>query len=122
VDLTLRRGETVFQIGGNGSGKSTLARLLTGLYRPEAGTIRVDGYPVEAGNWPAYRQLFATVFTDFYLFPQLLGPDGDRAPEEVVSEWLNELHLRRKARVRDGLLLDTQLSHGQRKRLALLLA
>ena len=37
--LTLKRGETVFLVGGNGSGKSTLFMLLTGLYVPASGRI-----------------------------------------------------------------------------------
>ncbi|VDZ70641.1 Putative ATP-binding component of a transport system (plasmid) [Klebsiella aerogenes] len=37
INLTLKRGELVFLIGGNGSGKSTLAMLLTGLYQPISG-------------------------------------------------------------------------------------
>ena len=43
LNMTLERGEQVFLIGGNGSGKSTLARLLSGLYRPQTGTIKIDG-------------------------------------------------------------------------------
>ncbi|STV77549.1 ABC transporter ATP-binding protein [Klebsiella pneumoniae subsp. rhinoscleromatis] len=39
LNLTLKRGELVFLIGGNGSGKSTLAMLLTGLYQPISGQI-----------------------------------------------------------------------------------
>ncbi|MFW5823732.1 MAG: ATP-binding cassette domain-containing protein [Marinobacter sp.] len=61
VDLTLHRGELVFLIGGNGSGKSTLARLLTGLYRPVAGQILVDGKPLETEqDWDRFRQRFST--------------------------------------------------------------
>ncbi len=37
IDLSVRRGEVVFLVGGNGSGKSTLARLLTGLNHPDGG-------------------------------------------------------------------------------------
>lgn len=43
VSLTLRRGEVIALVGENGSGKSTLAKLLTGLYLPDAGTVRWDG-------------------------------------------------------------------------------
>lgn len=39
VDLTLRAGEIVTLIGPNGSGKSTTARLVTGVTRPDAGTV-----------------------------------------------------------------------------------
>ncbi|KXJ31511.1 MULTISPECIES: multidrug ABC transporter permease/ATP-binding protein [unclassified Pseudomonas] len=122
LNLTLRRGETVFLMGGNGSGKSTLARLLTGLYQPQRGVIAVDDRVVGVADRTAYRQLFAAVFTDFHLFDRLLGPDGTLAEGSQVQTWLRRLHLERKVRVAEGRLSDTRLSQGQRKRLALLLA
>jgi putative ATP-binding cassette transporter len=122
LHLDLRRGETVFLIGGNGSGKSTFARLLTGLYRPHAGQIRLDGIPVDETRRADFRRLFATVFSDFHLFHQLLGPGGADANERATRRWLKALSLAHKATVENGRLGDTRLSQGQRKRLALLLA
>ncbi|MBC9250738.1 multidrug ABC transporter permease/ATP-binding protein [Pseudomonas alcaligenes] len=122
VDLQLRRGELVFLVGGNGSGKSTFARLFTGLHRPQAGEIRLDGKALQAEQWPAYRQLFASVFTDFHLFARLLGPQGSEVAPSLVSQWLERLRLAHKVRAAGGRLADTRFSQGQRKRLALLLA
>lgn len=122
VDLQLRRGELVFLVGGNGSGKSTFARLLTGLHRPLAGEINLDGQALTAEQWPAYRQLFGSVFTDFHLFARLLGPQGSEVPESLVGQWLDRLRLAHKVRFGSGRLADTRFSQGQRKRLALLLA
>jgi putative ATP-binding cassette transporter len=122
IDLQLYRGELVFLVGGNGSGKSTLARLLTGLHRPSAGEIRLDGQPVQAEQWQAYRQLFASVFTDFHLFARLLGPLGQEVDESLVGRWLDQLRLSHKIRFSAGRLAGTRFSQGQRKRLALLLA
>ncbi len=122
LDLTLQRGERVFLIGGNGSGKSTLARLITGLYRPGAGCLRVDGRALSDHDVPAYQQLFSTVFTDFHLFRQLLGVAGEDAPEGAIQAWLALLRMDHKARIEHARLLDLQLSQGQRKRLGLLLA
>jgi branched-chain amino acid transport system ATP-binding protein len=48
VDLTLERGEIVTLLGANGAGKSTLAKSISGLMRTEAGTILLDGEPIEA--------------------------------------------------------------------------
>ncbi len=55
VDLTLHPGELVFIVGGNGSGKSTLAKLLTGLYVPDTGEIRLDGIVIDDRHRETYR-------------------------------------------------------------------
>jgi putative ATP-binding cassette transporter len=122
IDLELRRGELVFLVGGNGSGKSTLARLLTGLHRPAGGEIRLDSHVVQPHQWQSYRQLFASVYTDFHLFSRLLGPAAAEVDESLVGQWLDRLRLRHKVKFAAGRLADTRFSQGQRKRLALMLA
>jgi putative ATP-binding cassette transporter len=121
LDITLRPGDLVFLVGGNGSGKTTLAKLLAGLYTPEAGEIRLDGRAVTDENRDHYRQLFSAVFSDFHLFDSLLGFDR-RGLDEQAAQYLSRLNLSHKVSVRDGALTTTELSQGQRKRLALLTA
>jgi putative ATP-binding cassette transporter len=121
VDLTLRPGELIFIAGGNGSGKTTLAKVLVGLYAPERGEIRCDGRLVTDENREEYRQQFSVVFADFYLFESLLGleaPDLD----ERARQALVRLQLEGKVKIESGRLSTTELSQGQRKRLALLTA
>jgi putative ATP-binding cassette transporter len=119
--LTFRPGELVFIVGGNGSGKSTLAKILTGLYAPEIGEIRLDGRPVFDENRDQYRQLFSAVFADFHLFESLLGMEQSDLDGRARS-YLVQLQLDHKVRIRDGRLSTVDLSQGQRKRLALLTA
>ena len=122
IDLSVRRGEVVFLVGGNGSGKSTLARLLTGLNHPDGGQIRVDDRIIDEGQIAAFRRLFSTVFSDFHLFQQLLGPDGGAADEGDVKSWVDALAMTGKAIISRDRITDIRVSQGQRKRLGLLLA
>lgn len=118
-DLTLTPGEIVFLVGGNGSGKSTLSKLVTGLYEPSAGMITWDGREVGPAERGAYRQLFSCVFTDFHLFDRLYGLN---IPEEQVNALIAEMGLAEKTAFRGGRFTRLDLSTGQRKRLALLVA
>jgi branched-chain amino acid transport system ATP-binding protein len=70
VNLTLERGEIVTLLGANGAGKSTLVKSISGLLRPESGTIVLDGEAIEAlppaerlrrgiAHVPEGRQVFA---------------------------------------------------------------
>jgi putative ATP-binding cassette transporter len=121
IDLTLARGEVVFLVGGNGGGKTTLAKLLVGLYEPESGEVLVNGEVVD-GRWrERHRQRFAAVFSEFHLFENLLGiTAGDL--DERARELLARLQLSHKVRVERGRFSTTELSRGQQKRLALLVA
>jgi ABC-type siderophore export system fused ATPase/permease subunit len=60
-------------VGGNGSGKTTLLKLIAGLYRPQEGELIVDRKNIRRRLLPAYRDLFAGVFSDFHLFDRLFG-------------------------------------------------
>ena len=121
ISVTFQVGEVVFLVGGNGSGKSTLAKIITGLYPPESGEIRMDGRLITEETRDEYRQIFTAVFSDFYLFDSLLGLDCANIDTEA-TRYLQELKLDRKVKIRDGVLSTTALSQGQRKRLALLTA
>jgi putative ATP-binding cassette transporter len=119
IRLTFRPGEIVYLVGGNGSGKSTLAKVITGLYPPEQGQIKVDGRVIAERDRDDYRQLFSVVFADFYLFENLLGSSSADLDRQA-REYLELLHLQHKVKVKDGVLSTTDLSQGQRKRIALL--
>jgi putative pyoverdin transport system ATP-binding/permease protein len=118
-NLEFASGEMVFLVGGNGSGKTSFAKVLSGLYMPGSGVIKLDNTAISLENQDLYRQQFAVVFSDFHLFESLLGlevPDLDAR----AADYLVRLHLDQKVKVKDGALSTTNLSQGQRKRLALL--
>ncbi|WP_434700400.1 cyclic peptide export ABC transporter [Pseudomonas sp. D1-1] len=122
IDLTIRRGELIFIVGGNGSGKSTLAKLLTGLYVPASGEVSLNGVVLDASTSEWHREHFAAIFADFYLFADVLGEAGEHDGLEArVDHYLERLGLAHKVEFAAGRLSTTALSQGQRKRLALLL-
>lgn len=121
IDLDFSPGQLTYLVGGNGSGKTSLAKLLVGLYKPEQGTILLNGEPVDDISRDRYRQIFSAIFSDFYLFEQML--DGTSAElDEQGNALLKKLHLQHKVQVRNGAFTTQALSQGQRKRLALVVA
>ena len=121
IDLSISPGELIFVTGGNGSGKTTLSKILTGLYIPETGEIRLDGKPITDETRERYRQLFSVVFSEIFLFESLLGLDSPEIDSQA-TEYLIKLELDQKVEVKDGVLSTVDLSQGQRKRLSLLTA
>ena len=127
IDVTINRGQIVFIIGGNGSGKTTLAKLITGLYLPENGHLRLDGRPITPAGAPGtlgcegYRQLFSVVFDDAVLFESLWGLEAADL-DQRAQEYLRQLELGHVVTVTNGVFSTTKLSRGQRKRLALVTA
>jgi len=123
IDLSLRPGELVFLTGGNGSGKTTLAKVVAGLFAPQRGEIWLDDRKLGERDRGAYRQLFSAVFSDFHLFDGLYGAHGASSEIDAsAARLLRELRLAHKVRIEQGLFSTTELSLGQRKRLALLAA
>ena len=120
VSVTLRAGETVFISGGNGSGKSTFLRLLTTLYWPQAGSIALDGTTVTHDNAASYRALFSSVFSDYHLFKRFYGIEP--AALEETPDLLSEFEIADKTHLKGDAFTTIDLSDGQRKRLALIVA
>lgn len=120
LDLELARGEVLFVVGGNGSGKSTTLRLMCGLYPAAEGRILVDATPVEGRAVAGLRELFSAIFVDFHLFDRLYGVEN--AEPERVRRLIEQMGLTGKVTFAEGRFSTTQLSTGQRKRLALIAA
>lgn len=118
INLNIKQGDIVFIVGENGCGKTTLIKLLLGLYQPQSGEIRLNGEAVTDRARDDYRQLFTTVFADYYLFDDLVQGNAGKSLV-VATQYLNRLEIAHKVSVKDGAFTTTDLSTGQRKRLAL---
>ncbi len=131
TDLDVVEGSSVGIIGESGSGKSTLVRLLLGLDRPTAGTVSLDGRPIDATasarslHW--VRRETGLVFQDPYA-----SLDPRMTAGQIVREplWALGIEGDHRARVREVLAqvgLDADMgdryphefSGGQRQRIAL---
>ncbi len=69
VNFTLKAGMHYALVGENGCGKTTLVKLLLGLYQPTSGTILVGGKNISTMSQEEKRQIFSSIFQDFYRYP-----------------------------------------------------
>lgn len=122
--LDVAEGETVAMTGASGCGKSTLLRLISGLLRPSAGVINLDGEILDdPGRYvePGRRGI-GLVFQDAALFPHLKVSAnilfGRPAADPRSLEALNRLSILLEL---EGLLdrYPHELSGGQQQRVAL---
>ncbi len=120
INMTIKKGNIIFITGGNGSGKSTLIKTLLGLYYPQKGDIFVDDQKIDKYNIQSYRDLFSIILGDFYLFDRFYGLEN--IDKKLVNQLLNEMQLSGSTKFIDGRFTNTNLSSGQRKRLALILS
>jgi ABC-type branched-subunit amino acid transport system ATPase component len=123
VSLTLEPGETVGLIGPNGSGKTTLINVISGIVRPDAGSVRVGG--ADVAQRPAHVRAgvgVARTFQNIRLFRDLTvaqnceaalvaQPRTRRASRLPVAEVLELLGLRAAAHER-----ASALSYGAQRR------
>jgi ABC-2 type transport system ATP-binding protein len=77
VSLEIAPGEFFGLLGPNGAGKSTLMSLVAGLRTPEAGTLRLDGRPLTAGD-ASTRRILGLVPQTIALFPELTAEENLR--------------------------------------------
>ena len=118
ISYAFEAGKTYFVRGSNGAGKTTFIRILLGLYVPTSGTISINGNIVNQPTNGAYRDLFAVVFSDFYLFKKLYGIGPAKLIE--AKSLVQMFRLEDKVSVLDDEFDTINLSTGQRKRLALM--
>ncbi len=120
ISYEFEAGKVYFIRGNNGSGKTTLMRVMLGLYQCQSGRLLVNGQPIAEPSSTAYRDLFAVVFSDFYLFKKLYGVPTTEEAE--LDDLLELFQMKNKVSIDNGIFSDLNFSTGQRKRLALLVA
>ena len=115
INLEIKPGETVAIVGENGAGKTTLVKLLTGLYKPTNGSVKIGGTDV---NEISYRSLFENVsgvFQKYQRYALTLGENiqiadfenDDREKIETVL-YKNNINKNDKETFPNGL--ETMLS------------
>jgi phospholipid/cholesterol/gamma-HCH transport system ATP-binding protein len=132
IDLAIRRGEVLALLGGSGSGKTTLLRTVAGLLPPLTGTVRLLGeelYLLEEGARARLLRQTGMLFQQGALFGSLSVEDNVALPLREHTT-LPEPVIREIVRLKLALVglqgfegrLPSDLSGGQRKRVALVRA
>ncbi|GGE01934.1 polyamine-transporting ATPase [Aureimonas endophytica] len=123
LDLDIRRGEFLTMLGPSGSGKTTCLMMLAGFETPTAGTILLDGRPIE--RLPPHKRGIGVVFQNYALFPHMSVADNVGFPLRMRGLGASD-KAARVARALDmvqmGKFADrrpAQLSGGQQQRIAL---
>ena len=127
IDLRVAAGECISIRGPSGAGKSTLLALLAGLDRPTAGSVLIDGRPIEGLSEDELallrREKVGFVFQSFQLLGNLTARENVQYPLDLLG--------RGRSRQRAEALLDdvglaerghhypSQLSGGEQQRVAL---
>jgi putative spermidine/putrescine transport system ATP-binding protein len=123
VSLAIRAGEIVALLGPSGCGKTTLLRVIAGFVRQTAGSVRVDGQPID--HLSANIRNVSIVFQNYALFPHMTAAENiayglqarGRPRPEVRRTVERFLELVRLSDFCDRL--PRQLSGGQQQRVAL---
>ena len=129
VSLTMPRGATTVVIGPSGSGKSTLFRLMTGLAKPDAGTIYFGDQQLDDRCIRSVRTRIGYVIQEGGLFPHMTG----RANVSLMATHLGWPSSKIESRISDLMQLTrlspevvsrfpSEMSGGQRQRVSLMRA
>lgn len=129
VNLEANFGEMVYIVGPSGSGKTTLLSVISGILRPDAGSVAVEGtdiWNLSSDRLADFRlQKIGFVFQDFHLFPRLTTAENVAIPLILRRmDWNEAIQEARKYLEIVGLkgradLLPVKLSGGEQQRVAI---
>ena len=119
--INIKEGEVIALIGASGCGKSTLLRIISGLLKPTAGEIVLDGNIIQSDkiNLEPHKRGVAMLFQDYALFPHLTVANNiyfamDKKDNLKLEELLELVGMNGF-----GDRYPHQLSGGQQQRVAL---
>jgi subfamily B ATP-binding cassette protein MsbA len=130
ISFTVKAGQTVALVGGSGGGKTTVSALIPRFYRPNSGSIRLDGVDINAITLSSLRQNIALVSQDIVLFHDSVEANiafGSHAPvtrgaviaaAKAAHAWdfIQQLPEGLDTSIGEG---GAKLSGGQRQRIAI---
>jgi ABC-type multidrug transport system fused ATPase/permease subunit len=91
VSFCILKGERVGISGPTGKGKSTLMYLMMGLYRPQAGTILIDGVPLGAENTEAWHRKIGYVSQDVFITEGTLAQNVTSSWDDALQQMVDEI-------------------------------
>lgn len=123
INCEFRKGDVICVKGTNGSGKSTFYKLLTGLYQPVSGTLKMNGVPAQEFSREALNKSVLYINQDEKCLNETISHylriiSGKQIQESRINEWLKELKMEDTNDVISGN--GDSLSGGQRKKLYVL--
>ncbi len=129
ASFTAQFGEMLYIVGPSGSGKTTMLSMVSGILRPNAGSVRVEGtdiWALSADQIAEFRlHHIGFVFQDYHLFPRLTTAENVALPliiqrhdwREAIAE--AERNLEIVGLGGRGALLPVKLSGGEQQRVAI---
>ncbi|WP_406867066.1 ABC transporter ATP-binding protein [Paraburkholderia fungorum] len=129
VDFVAHFGEMLFIVGPSGSGKTTLLSMISGILRPNAGTVSVNGddlWTQDDDRLADFRlNTIGFVFQDYHLFPRLTSAENVAIPLILKhQDWTASIRAARQCLEIVGLkerseILPVKLSGGEQQRVAI---
>lgn len=90
LNLHIKHGESIALVGINGAGKTTLINLLTGLYQPERGQIKIAGRDISTLSKDALNDLIAVVLQEIQPIALTIGQNVAVANEDINEKLVEE--------------------------------
>jgi phospholipid/cholesterol/gamma-HCH transport system ATP-binding protein len=128
VNLDIRHGEVMVLLGASGSGKSTMLRHISGLERPDSGTVHVQGIDINrcsAQELKSIRRGMGVAFQEGALFSSMSVEENVELPlrelttlADPVIEIMTYIKLASVGLGEAGKLMPQELSGGMKKRAA----